>query len=81
MTTERIKELYDAQPFKPFIIHRADGRDVPVHHREFIMTVPPGRTIVVAEPDGSLHILDVFMITDLEVRPELNGSRAKRKRR
>jgi hypothetical protein len=27
MTTERLRDLYRAQPFRPFVIHLADGRE------------------------------------------------------
>lgn len=47
MTVERIRELLDFQPFRPFIMHLADGREVAVHHRELIIAVPSGRTLIV----------------------------------
>jgi hypothetical protein len=30
MTSEQLGNFYNAQPFRPFVIHRADGRTVPV---------------------------------------------------
>ena len=44
MTIEQMRAAYDAKPFRPFVIHLADGRAVPVNHREFIMAAPSGRT-------------------------------------
>ncbi|HEY4234424.1 MAG TPA: hypothetical protein VGM76_13410 [Lacipirellulaceae bacterium] len=79
MTIERLKELYDAKPFHPFVIHLADGRDVPVHHREFIMAVPSGRTIFVCQPDDTVNIIDLLLVTDLELRPIRNGSGKRRR--
>lgn len=32
MTIDQIRTLYDAQPFQSFVIHMADGRQVPVEH-------------------------------------------------
>ena len=64
MTIEQLQAVYNAQPFRPFDLHLADGRSIPVQHRDFIMRVPRGRTIVVAEPNGRLHILDFLLITD-----------------
>lgn len=78
MTIERLKELYDAQPFKPFIIHLADGCALPVQHRDFIMSVPSGRTVIVAQPDDTVNIVDLLLVTDVEIRPAANGSRKKR---
>jgi hypothetical protein len=79
MTIEQIRTVYNAQPFRPFVIHLADGRAVPVHHREFMMSVPSGRTIVVSQPDDTLHIIDLLLVTDLELKPTSNGSSRRRK--
>jgi hypothetical protein len=81
MTIERLKELFNAQPFRPFIIHLADGREVPVHHRDFIMAVPSGRTIFVAQQDDSVNIIDLLLVTDLELNRRKNGIRQRRRRR
>jgi hypothetical protein len=75
MTIERLKELYDTQPFKPFTIHLADGRTIPVHHRDFTMAVPSGRTIVVVQPDDTMNIIDFRLVTDVEIKLNRNGSR------
>jgi hypothetical protein len=79
MTVEQLRAAYNAQPFRPFVIHLADGRSVPVHHREFIMTVPSGRTIVVCQPDDTLNIIDLLLVTDLEIKTVANGSAKKRR--
>ncbi len=69
MTIEQFRNLYDAQPFRPFVIHLADGRQIPVVHREFVMTLPSGRTVVVSQPDDTLNIVDLLLVTDLELKP------------
>jgi hypothetical protein len=81
MTIEQIKKLYSAQPFQPLVIHLADGREVPVVHREFIMAVPSGRILVVALPDDTVDIIDLLLVTDVEVLAGHNGSSRRRKRR
>lgn len=75
MTIEQVKQLYDAAPFKPFVIHLADGRRIPVKHREFMATSPSGRTIVVYEQDDSFNIIDLLLVTSLEVK---NGKASRR---
>jgi hypothetical protein len=67
MTIEQLRNLYNAQPFRPFVIHLADGRAIPVNHREFIMSVPSGRTLIVAQPDDTVDIIDLLLVTDLEL--------------
>ncbi len=79
MTIEQLRNIYNAQPFKPFVIHLADGREIPVRHREFIMPVPSGRTVVVSQPDDTLNIIDLLLVTDLEIVPEGNGPRKRRR--
>jgi hypothetical protein len=79
MTVEQLRAAYNAQPFRPFVIHLADGRSVPVHQREFIMTVPSGRTIMVCQPDDTLNIIDLLLVTDLEIKTVANGSAKKRR--
>jgi hypothetical protein len=81
MTIERLKELYDAEPFQPFIIHLADGREIPVHHRDFIMAVPSGRTVFVAQPDDSVNIIDLLLVTGVELNRQKNGRQKQRSRR
>ena len=79
MTIERILELYEARPFRPFVIHTADGRKVPVAHPEFLATAPSGQTISVYLPDDSFEIIDVPLITALVLKP--NGARRSKSRR
>jgi hypothetical protein len=59
-------------------LHLADGRAIPVRHREFIMTVPSGRTVIVCQPDDTLNIVDLLLITDLEMKPTNGSSRRRR---
>jgi hypothetical protein len=82
MTIEQIKKLYDAQPFQPFVIHLASGREVPVVHRDFIMAAPSGRTLVVALPDDTFDIIDLLLVSDVVVgtgRSETNGRKKRRR--
>jgi hypothetical protein len=79
MTIEQLRNLHNAQPFRPFVIHLADGRAVPVSHREFIMTAPSGRTVFVAQPDDTVNIIDLLLVTDLELKAAANGSGGRRK--
>ena len=79
MTIEKLRDMYNAQPFQPFVIHLADGRAIPVLHREFIMAAPSGRTIVVMQPDDSMNIIDLLLVTDLELKPAKNGSGKRRR--
>lgn len=80
MTIEQIREFYNAQPFRPFVIHLADGREIPVHLREYTMAAPSGRTLNAYQSDDTLNVIDLLLVTDLEVKKLANGSRKRRRR-
>jgi hypothetical protein len=68
MMMERIRELYDAKPFKPFIIQTKEGRDVLVKHQEFMSFSPSGRHVVVHTMDNRMHFLDQKRIASVRVK-------------
>jgi hypothetical protein len=72
MTIEQIKAAYNQQPFRPFALRLADGRAIPVYHREFMLAVPSGRTVIICQPDDTVNIVDLPLVTDLEFKP--NGA-------
>jgi hypothetical protein len=79
-----IREALQKQPFEPFTIRLADGRTLPVPHREFV-AVGQRRIVVVAE-DDSWSVVEPLLIVTLEYskpsRPTKgeNGSGKKPKR-
>jgi len=76
MTIEQIKKLHDVRPFQPFRIHMADGRHIDVKHSECLARSPGGRTFIVYTGDEDWEIVDLLLVTSLEL---ING-RAKRSR-
>lgn len=71
MTVERIRDLYSSHPFRPFVMHLADGRQLLLAHPEFLSFSPSGRTVVVHQPDDSLNIIvDLLLVTDIEIRAD-----------
>jgi hypothetical protein len=67
MTVEQLREVLKADPFRPFIIHLADGRNIAVKHRDYLASSPSGRTIIVYQPDDSFNVIDLLLVADLEV--------------
>lgn len=66
----KISEIIDAQkaqPFKPFMIRTADGREFFVPHPEFLFIVPAGRTVVISDTEGRLNIIDVPLIASRHI--------------
>jgi len=68
MRVQELRELRDANPFRAFVIHLADGRAIPVRNRDFLMSSPSGRTMIVYQPDDSFDIVDVMLVTSLRVK-------------
>jgi len=54
-------------------MHRAEGRESPVLHSEFMLTVPSGRAVFVAQPGDTPNIVELRLVTVLEVKPKRNG--------
>jgi len=79
MKIEKIREALHAQPFRPFWVHLADGGRLPVEHEDFVALEPAGREMVVYLPDNSHHIVDMMLVTRLEVKAR-NGVSLKKKR-
>lgn len=69
MTIEQLRTTLRANPFQPFTIRTADGRQFPVPHPDFLSMSPTGRTVVVFQTDGSASIVDLLLMTGLELSP------------
>jgi hypothetical protein len=68
MSSSSIRRLVDAAPFRAFEIHIADGRKIPVHHREFIMISPADIDFVVYQPDGAIDVIATNLVTGLHLK-------------
>ena len=69
MTVEQLGKIYPAEPFQPFLLHLADGRSLKVPHREFLSHSPTGRTVVVHGEEESWSVVDLLLVTRIEVNP------------
>jgi len=58
-------------------MHLADGRRLEVTHPECLAISPPGRTVGVALPDGTIEIVDLLLVTSLKPHP--NGHPRRRR--
>jgi hypothetical protein len=67
MKISEIRNLLHAEPFRPFLIHVADGGRISVKHEDFVALAPTGREMIVYQPDGDHQIVDVMMVTRLKV--------------
>lgn len=67
MTIEQLRNVHRATPFRPFTIHMGDGRAFQVRGRDFLSHSPSGRTVVVHQDDETFSVLDLLLMTELEV--------------
>lgn len=68
MTVEQVGNSLIFTPFKTFVIHVADGPQITVASRESMAISPSGRTIFVYQTDDTFNIIDLLLVTDLEIR-------------
>jgi hypothetical protein len=67
MTIDQLRDAHRANPFRPFTIHLADGRKFTIPHRDFLSHSPTGRTLIVYQPNDAFSIIDLLLVTELEV--------------
>jgi hypothetical protein len=80
MTTEALHRVHTTRPFQPFSLRLGDGQALKVDHPEMLAYAPGRRTAVVYRKDGSFEIVDLLLVTGLDVHAPRNGkAHAKRK--
>jgi hypothetical protein len=65
VTLEQLRRLHRAEPFRPFLLRTADGREFSVSHPEVLAISPAGRTIVVMTPDGAHETIDLLLVASI----------------
>jgi hypothetical protein len=75
MTTEALARLHQARPFQPFSIRLGDGQSLRVDHPEMLSYAPKGRTATVYSDDGDFQIVDLLLVTGLEVKNARSAGR------
>jgi hypothetical protein len=67
MTIQQLRAAHRATPFRPFTIPMADGGHFHVPHPDFLSMSPTGRTVIVYQEDETFRILDLLLMTEIEV--------------
>ena len=67
MTADQFRSTLHQSPFRQFTIRMADGRSFEVAHRDFVAMSPSGRTAIVFQADESYSVLDLLLMTELQV--------------
>jgi hypothetical protein len=68
--------MQTSQPFRPFLVKLADGRQFRVTHPELISCSANGRQMVVHDDDG-MHLIEMLLV--VELMPQVIPVSAKRK--
>ncbi|HBI42813.1 MAG TPA: hypothetical protein DDY78_08135 [Planctomycetales bacterium] len=67
MTLEEFRKVWRAEPFQPFIINLADGRNVYVARSQYASRSYSGQTVFVYLPDDSFEIFELSQVASLTV--------------
>jgi len=65
MTVDAIKDIRDTTPFRPFIVHTANGRGFEVTNQDSLLFAEGGQTLILVTPDQRFHILATELISSV----------------
>ena len=70
----RVRELLQAIPFRPFIIHMADGREFRVDYPDFVLASSNNQSqIIVEQPENDrIHHISALLITSVSEVTDAN---------
>jgi hypothetical protein len=75
MTIEQLQLAIHAEPFQPFTLLLADGRQLHVPHPDFISHPPKARTVVVWREDQTAsQIVDLLLVVSLDFAVPASGT-------
>lgn len=77
MTVQQLRTVQGASPFRPYTLQLADGSEVHVRHPELVAIAPSGRTLAVAASEDAFKIIDLLLVTAIDV----DGGPPQRRRR
>ena len=73
--TKDVRDRLAAQPFQPFVVHTAGGREYGVPTHDHAHVSPGGGRVSIWTDDETESILPALLISGLKIRP--NGQPAK----
>ncbi|MBE7501810.1 MAG: hypothetical protein HS113_16205 [Verrucomicrobiales bacterium] len=65
MTLKTLREMRDTAPFRPFDIHLADGRMLPVITTDHLLFLPNNPEFIVVLPEGGFRIVDPSQVVSV----------------
>lgn len=73
MKAETLRQLIEANPFKPFAVNLADGRALEVPHRDFISISPNARMLTIWDRNDTCDLIDLMLVIGFHVKGQRNG--------
>ena len=80
VTIAQFRKTQKAQPFVPFTLHLADGRNYEIDHPDWVASHPEGRTIIVFQKGegGDFEIIDLLLVVGIEVHKSKDSDRKRK---
>jgi len=75
-TREQVRTMQTRQPFRPFLVKLADGRQFRVGHPELISCSTNGREMVIHDDDG-MHLIEILLVVEMTPQPGPTSARRK----
>jgi hypothetical protein len=66
MDAEELRRLRRAEPFRPFTIRLADGRELHVPERVFFWVTPEGSRVCIADANGGMTMTAARLVASVE---------------
>ncbi len=63
-TREQVRRMQTAQPFRPFLVKLADGRQFEVRHPELISCDVRGREMFLSDEDRT-HYIEMLLVAEI----------------
>lgn len=75
MTIKQLREHLDMRPFIPIVVRTVSGARHSVRHPDYLFIPPVGDSILIVEPDGTMHHLGMSHVEAVETRPKAGRSK------
>jgi hypothetical protein len=77
MTLKQLREHLEIRPFRPIVIRTVSGARHAVNHPDYLFIPPVGDIILVVDPDGLMHHIDLDYVEAVETPPKTRRSSSK----
>lgn len=68
MTIKQLREHLDVHPFQPIVVRTVSGARHSVRHPDYLFIPPVGDSILIVEPDGTMHHIGISHVEAVETR-------------